>query len=191
MEWENKYITQNPIDVYEEMLTHRKEGNSKGRSTGHKQLNDYISIKPGVPIFIGGAPFSGKSEFALELVLNDIKFHKKNWLIVSPETGNTVELYGQLAEKIVGDGSKYYENYGDKPNPHAMKDDTLRKVMKFFKDHLRTIDPTEDWKKLGDSLNMTMGNLFDVIDREEDKLGKKFDGVLIDPFNEMDTEEDK
>lgn len=191
MSWTNKYITQNPIDVYSKMLSHRKSGNAKGRSIGFTKLNEHISLKPGVPLFMGGAPFSGKSELALEIVINDIRFNKKRWLIVSPETGNTIELYAQIVEKLIGDGSKYYENYGGQPNKYAMKDESLRKAMTFLNNHLRTIDPNDEWKKYGDDLHMTMTNLFDVIDREEEQLGFKFDGILIDPFNEMDVDDSK
>jgi hypothetical protein len=181
-------LIQSPLEVFANKIgEHRSKGNARGRLVNiSKDFDEHISLKKGFPTFITGAPHDGKSELGFEVVLNDIVNNDTKWLILSPETGNTVELYSLLAEKYYGNGKRIFKSSKD-----ALTDEEVADAFKYFQSHIRTIDPTEDWSKLGDSYKLNLKNLFEIVDHQEKELGAKFDGILIDPFNEIESEEGK
>jgi len=181
-------ITSNPEKILLDMEEHRAQASRKGRQTRVPGLDEFISLKPGYPIFLGAEAHQGKTEIAFEIILNDIKYNKKNWLIFSPETGSTIELWAELIERYRGDGKRYYQFNGNSPVPNALTYPEIAETMGVLSKHIRTIDPIEDWKQMDSAPKMTLKNLFEIIEKEEKILGAAFDGVLIDPFNEVEID---
>lgn len=182
----NLHVTKSPIQVnIEDMPKYRLNGNAKGRVVHIGESDEYISLKAGYPTFITGQPHSGKTEFAFEIILNDIKYNAAKWLIISTESGSTVELYGQLVEKWKANGGKIF-----KSSKYALTDEEVDESMKYFQKHIRTIDPEDEWNKTA-GLEFNLSNIFEIIEREEGLLNAHFDGILIDPFNDLELDSSK
>jgi hypothetical protein len=131
---------------------------------------------------IAGVGGAGKTEFTFDLILNASLMHGWKWLILSPETGDKYEIIEMLVEKL-SSGARL-ENDSDNP----ISEDSLDKIMFWLNQHFRILDPTEHWKENLSDLQMNITNFFDAVNYEENRLGGKFDGILIDPFNELDIE---
>jgi len=57
-------------DILEPLSNFKEVGNIKGFNSGIVSLNEYFTLKKGFPLFIAGAPFSGKTEFCFEILVN-------------------------------------------------------------------------------------------------------------------------
>jgi len=164
--------------IKERRITNRK----RGLDTAWSNANQYISLKKGYPIMIAGVGGAGKTEFTFDLILNASIMYNWRWLILSPETGDKYEIIEVLIEKL----SQGRDLAHDSDNP--IPEDELDKIMFWLNQHFRILDPTEHWKENLSDLQLNISNFFEAVDYEEKRLGGTFDGVLIDPFNELDIE---
>jgi hypothetical protein len=178
----DKKLTTSPLEALNEIKQRRISNRKRGLDTAWSNANQFISLKKGYPIMIAGVGGAGKTEFTFDLILNASLMHGWKWLILSPETGDRYEIIELLIEKL-GFGETLEAN-SDNP----MSDDKFHKIMFWLNQHFRILDPTEHWKPNFENLQLNITNFFDAVDYEEKRLGGKFDGILIDPFNELDIE---
>jgi len=140
------------------------------KDTGIASLNTLIKLKKGYPIFVGGAPFSGKTEFTFELLVNQSILHKWKHFIYCGEGGNVEHIFYELLFK-----------YLRKPYKYAEESDKI-KAEYFISEYFVICDHDSDY---------TIDSFYDLVQRAEDEFNIKFDTTLFDPFNDINEEDEK
>jgi hypothetical protein len=157
-------------DVVEEIDEKFSVGISRGYPVGFDCLNDLYTVKFGATTYIYGSPFSGKTQFWLEILVNLSKFYGMNHAIFSPETGTAGDVYIELYE--IYTKNDFYNNYN-----RQMSANELSKAKEFINSHFYVIDP-------GDRL-LSVDDFYTYVDVVERKLNIKIHTTLIDPWNEL------
>lgn len=142
-------------------------GNSDVIRCGLTVLDEIVGFKKGFPVFIGGAPHSGKTEIGLEWLINlSIKRNYK-WFCYLGEGGNVEDVFLELLHK-----------YLQKPYKWADEKEKL-KAEYFINEHF--VIANED-------LDFMISGFYDAAEEAEKELGIKFDGTFFDPFNDIEEE---
>lgn len=142
-------------------------GNSDVVRCGLCSLNDTVGFKKGYPVFIGGAPHSGKTEIGLEWLLNlSITKGWKHFCYLG-EGGSPEECFNELLHKYLG---KSYKNSDEKDRKRAEG---------FIGDHFIIAN---------DDLDFMIGGFYEAVTECETDLGIKFDTTFFDPFNDIEEE---
>lgn len=130
-------------------------------------LKEICGFKRGYPVFIGGAPHHGKTEFALELMMDLSEKHGFKWFCYFGEGGTTETIYLELLHKYL---QKTYS---------FAKESQKTQAEYFIDQHfvLANID-----------MDFSIEKFYAACAEAERDLGVKFDGTCFDPFN--DVEED-
>lgn len=145
-------------------------GNSDVLSTGIASLEGLVGLKVGYPIFVGGAPFSGKTEFVFELLINTSKLYKWNHFIYCGEGGNAEHIFSELVHKYMG-----------KPYLYMTESEKIS-AEAFIDAHFVLADHDKDY---------TIDGFYELVKTAEDELGIKFNTTTFDPFNDAIDESDK
>lgn len=146
----------------------RRNGKAKGLTCGLPVLDEYFTLKKGFPVFIAGAPFSGKTEFILEILLNtSILYGWKHFIYVG-EIGEVSDIYAELMSKYIG-----------KPinkSDYAMSDSEYIQALKFVGQHFIVANHDKEF---------TIEEFYACVQSAEMEYGIKFDSTLFDPFNDI------
>lgn len=134
---------------------------------GIKSLNEIFKLKKGYPIFIGGAPFSGKTEFNFEILINTSILYGWKHFIYCGEGGNVEHVYAELLHK-----------YLLKPYKYADEKDRIQAEY-FISQHFVIANHDEDF---------SVDEFYNEVAECESKLGIKFDTTTFDPFNDIKEE---
>jgi len=177
---ENQKITISPIELHDTIIQRMHTNRRRGLDTAWTNANEFISLKKGYPLFVAGLGGVGKTEIILDIMINSAIMHKWTWLILSPEMGTAEEILEQIIEKMSG-GEQLNVN---SDNPIAKE--KVAKIIHWANKHFRILDPLRNWKEKMSDMALNIENFFQMAKREEQILKGKFDGVLIDPFNELD-----
>lgn len=148
-------------------------GNSKGSNCGIVALNEYFTLKKGFPLFIAGAPYSGKTEFTFEILINTSILYGWKHFVYCGEGGSVESVFAELMSKYIG---KPYDN----SNFGMSKEEEIKAQM-FVMKHF--IIANHD-------LEYTVNEFFSAVDEAEKELSIKFDTVTFDPFNDVKEEVD-
>ena len=152
-------------DLYE-------KGLSKGYNTGWHGLDDLITIKQGTTFYVYGSPFSGKTEWWFEVLINLSCNYGLRHVIYSPETGSPQNIFGELISKLCR--KPFFRNVED-----SISKEDLYKNFNWLDEHFKIIeDPNGD---------MNLKEFFDIVDDYEDSFGK-IHTTTIDPFNELNND---
>lgn len=153
----------------------RKESYTRGFDTGLKPLDENLSIKKGYPLFIAGAPHSGKSELIMEILLSlSINLGWKHF-IYAGEGGEIEEVIADLCFKLIG---KPYR----KSDYKHMSESERSYAENFINDHFVFLSDEEDF---------TIKKFYKIVEQAEIELKIKFDTTLFDPFNDSIDESAK
>jgi hypothetical protein len=138
---------------------------------------------------IAGQGGVGKTEFILDLMINDSITFGTTWLILSPEMGDKYEVTEQIIEKLSNGEVLDIPRKNDSVNLSRppMTPETFNKILIWVHKHFRILDPMDNWDKDFSNLALNLRNFFTEVEKEEDKIGK-FGGICIDPFNELDID---
>lgn len=177
-------ILKGALDLKLELDKHRKYGKLKGAYCGFDCADEFISLKKGYPLMIGGLGGSGKTEFTFELIIRSIINHGWRWLILSPETGNALEIYTYLISKLTN-GKDFFNTQ------YQVEEEHYQKIVKWLHQHVKVLDVEEGWEDVMKGIDLNLKNYFSFIEKAELSMGRKFDGLLIDPFNELDIDLDQ
>jgi len=180
----NDKILKGAYDLKAELNEHRRIGSLRGASTGLTKADQFISLKKGYPFMIGGIGGSGKTELTFELIIQSIILHKWRWLILSPETGNAVEIYTYLISKL-NRGKEFFKG------EYSMNEKEYSKLLMWLQKYVKVLDVEDGWEDVMKGIDLNLSNYFAYIEKAEKKMGAKFDGLLIDPFNELDIDLDQ
>lgn len=164
-----KYIHLN--DVLEPLANLRIENVERGVPCGIVSLNEYFSLKKGYPLFIAGAPYSGKTEFTLEILMNTSILYGWKHFIYLGEGGDAEKVFAELISK--------YVNKPFTRGEYSMSDIDAAKAQLFVSKHF--ILANHD-------LDFTIKEFYDMVNTCEKELNIKFDTTTFDPFNDIKEE---
>lgn len=145
-------------------------GIQRGALTGFNCLDELYSVKLGCTTYIMGSPYSGKTEFWLEILMN--LSESKGWrhVIFTPETGTKEEIVAELCHKKVKKG--FFKNSVD-----PMSDKERYDATTWLNEHFFIVDPAD--------AALTISDYFKIVDTIENENGIIVHTTTIDPFNEM------
>ena len=89
-------IFKKPSTFFDDIDNLREYGEEKGVYHGFQSLDDYISFKEGCTTIIYGAPYSGKSQFTFEVLVNLSEYYGQKHAIYSPETGSKERIAAEV-----------------------------------------------------------------------------------------------
>ncbi len=153
-------ITDNLKKIYD-------KGYLRGTSTGWKDFDKYYSVIKGQFTVVTGMPSHGKSEFVDALIMNIAMSDGWKFAVFSPENYPVEMHFHKLIEK-----------YSGLPFLGAgrMDKNSIDKYVKFIKEHFYFIDALEE----DITLELVLKASKELIDT------KKIDGLVIDPWNEIE-----
>lgn len=148
------------------------KGIERGEYLGFLSLKDIMSFRLGYPVYGCGAPFSGKTEFMFEILINLSKLKGWKHAIFTPETGTAQEVASELIKKVVQ--KDFFNTYGNQ-----MSEAERMEAEMWVNEHFWIIDEDE---------SPEFYSLFTMVEDYERLNGIKFQTLLIDPFNECKHE---
>lgn len=160
----------NDKHIMDEIMYLRENNTSNLLSTGFETLDKFYKIRPTNTTIIYGYPASGKSEFALQMLVG-LSAKGKKHLIYTPETGNAAEIFCEIAHSLTGKTfDKRFNNY--------ISEAEIYRVQNHIAEYFTIID--DDGIK-----GLTLEHYEDII-KEVIKDGKGLDCTLIDNFNDLE-----
>lgn len=158
----------------ENKINELKDFSEKGmddvKLTGLASLDGALGLKKGYPLFIGGAPHSGKTEFCFELLINTSILYRWKHFIYCGEGGNVEHIFHELLHK-----------YLQKPYKYA--DEREKLSAEYF--------ISEHFVICNHDLDFSIDEFYKAVQECEDELNIKFDTTTFDPFNDIKDETDK
>lgn len=124
---------------------------------------------------ISATPQTGKSDFTFEVALRLAIIHDWKFAILSPETGDTDEVYEALMQKAIG--KPINPNTAKKHNVKVASREEMDFVKGFLKERFYVIDPY--------SIDNTLGGYLAICEKLKKKHG--INGVIADPYNSFEN----
>lgn len=150
-------------DVFESMLINFKKGIQLAPTTRFKTIDEYFRWKKGdINLFSGYANY-GKTTYAIQLMLIKSIYDGWKWAVFSPENYPANDFYDDIVEMYVG---KWLTK---------MTEDEYCDACTFINDHIFYVYPENEHDI--ESIHEKFRYLV---------LKKGVDGVMIDPFNQLD-----
>ncbi len=150
-------------DIRIELESLRESKNSRGGLTGFKCIDALYTVKYGSYTCVLAAPHHGKSEFALEIALNQATKYGIKSLIYSPETGSVSDIYAELVHKITGKRVVSGQT-------NSISEKQYYQALNYIDEMFNIVDSDEH--------SLSFKELFDLAG-EEDRL------IVGDPYNEF------
>lgn len=166
-------------EVWDEFMEFHKNGYRRGDSLGWTCADEYYSVLEGGTTYISGSPYSGKSQFWHNVLVNiavekERKSEEFYALLLSPETGDIPQIYGELTSIYAG--MSFVGNY-------KMDEKTLIEAADFVSRHFMVMDFE------GEDANIR--DVFVQVEAAEREFNVKFNSVTIDPLNYLSVDESK
>lgn len=150
-------------DIFPDMLDNFKRGVQLAPTTRFGIVDDYFRWKKGeINLFTGYANY-GKTTFAIQLMLTKSIFDDWKWAIFSPENYPANDFYDDIVEMYVG---KWLDKMTEKEYVDACY---------FINNHFFYVYPDDEH-----DINAIHEKFRYLV------LKKGVDGVMIDPFNQLD-----
>lgn len=159
--------------------THRRKSVRRGVSTGWANLDEYMSVKRGAPLFIAGSPHAGKSQFTKALLVNLSKIHGWRHCVYLGEEGEVRDLTLDFVELYVGKPSRMKNDDGT-DNEDAMSETEFTSAFLWVNEHFAFVSPDE-----ADVGAFDIATFFSWVKTFEDETGMKFDTTVVDPWNDL------
>jgi len=136
-----------------DLRTFSEQGHKDIKSSGLSVLDSIFMLKKGYPLFIGGAPYSGKTEFAFEILMNTSILYGWKHFIYCGEGGNVEHIYAELLHKHL-----------NKPYQYADEKERLNSEY-FISEHFVIANHDHDF---------TIAEFYDTVLEAEKEYGIKF-----------------
>ena len=150
-------------DIFDQMITSFRAGVQLAPTTRFTKMDEYFRWKKGdINLFIGYANW-GKTLFALQIMLTKSIWDGWKWAIFCPENYPANDFYDDIVEMYVG---KWL---------NQMTEEEYTTACRFINEHIFYVYPDDDH-----DINSIHEKFKYLI------LKKGVDGVMIDPFNQLD-----
>lgn len=150
-------------DIFAAMYDNFKRGIQLAPTTHFKQLDEHFRWKKGDINLFTGYGNHGKTTFAIQLMLTKSLYDGWKWGIFSPENYPANDFFDDMVEMYNGKGLGY------------MTDEEYVQACEFLNDHFFYVYPEDSHDIL--SIHDKFRYLI---------LKKGLDGVMIDPYNQLD-----
>lgn len=150
-------------DIFGDMLNNFRKGIQLAPTTRFTEMDEYFRWKKGDISLFTGYGNAGKSFFVLQLMLTKSIWDGWKWAIFSPENYPANDFYDDLVEMYVG---KWVTD---------MNEEEYTEACKFIGEHIYFVYPENEHDI--SSIHEKFRYLI---------LKKGVDGVMIDPFNQLD-----
>ncbi len=155
-----------------------RTGLRPGASTGFPSLDPHFTVRPGEWTLLTGIPSHGKSTFLDAVMVNLSAKHRWRWLVFSaenmPHERHAALLMSQFLGKPFGAGIR-----------GRMSLDEFEWCRMFVADHFLFATPPDEDCTIGRILQQAE-LLCDKAGQTIDGLMRGIDGIVIDPWNELD-----
>lgn len=137
----------------------------KGVSTGFHSLDELMLLSKQYLMVVTGMPSCGKSEVMDAIAVNTATLHDWSWLYFSPENFPLEEHLKKIVEKRTG------------RHLNALSAGEIAQATSWAQDHFSWIHPEDD-----------KFSLYSILEEAQVRIesGYKVDGIVIDPWNELD-----
>ena len=158
-----------------------------GYYCGYDALHEIFQAKPGYPLFVAGAPHSGKTEFIMQLLINWSKAYGWRHFVYFGESGTGAEIIAELAHKYIGKPYRKMKLVNGKviEDPFAMSEAERVTAEAFIDEHFVILD-LESEKATKHSL--TLDEFYQEKRAAQDELGVTFNTSVADPYNDFDMD---
>lgn len=161
-------------DVWDRMKFTFLHGKSRGSTTHFPVFDQNFTWKAGDVSLIIARPNSGKTEFALQLMLMKSVFDGWKWGIFSPENYPADEFFDSLIHSYIGKSvDPYYRDF-------QMSLEEYENGKRFVNNHFFYVYPQD--KQNIESIEIAFRKLI-----QEEKIS----GSFIDPFNQIEEDHGK
>ncbi len=157
-------------DIAPKIETLHDTGITRGLYCGFENLHEYYSFKPAGTTYLYGSPFSGKTEFWFEIMMNLTELYGFRHAIYSPESGEPHEIFAELISKRLR--KPFYTNL-----PNHMSKVELIQEKDFIDEYFYIIDPKDS--------ELTIEDFYREVNNIENHYGVKINTTCCDPFNEL------
>jgi len=163
-------------DIAGQMNDLRTKAQDRGGYPGFPNLYEVMSLKPGYPIFIAGEPYSGKTEFLMELLVTSSELYGWKHFLYLGETGEERDIFGELCFKYQ---KKPYKTMIDtnRPNRYAMSEAERTAAEMWVNEHFYLMPPDSDF---------TLEKFYENVKNVESQYGVIFNTVSVDPVNDIE-----
>lgn len=148
----------------------RESGVQSGDVTGFKVLDELYTLKQGFMTFILMPPGHGKTEFAVELAINQATKFGKRTLLNTPETGSVEDIIAELIHKKTG--KSFF-----KTNGFHCEDKEYYEALNWIEHHFLILDTDEK--------SYSFTEMFEAADQWEKETKQKIHLMIGDPYNEL------
>lgn len=157
-------------EVHDDVEQLYEKGITRGNYLGFEGLHELYSFKNEGTTYVYGAPFSGKTEFWFEMMMNLTELYGFHHAIYTPESGTLAEIYAELLSKRLK--KPFYKNLPDHMNvtEHYKEKD-------FIDEYFFIIDPKD--------VDLTIEGFYSAVDDLEKAYKVKINTTVCDPFNEL------
>lgn len=145
------------------------KGYQRGFDTGWDTLDEIYSVMLGTTTIVYAFPYSGKSQLRHELLINLSVNYGLNHVLLTPETGDVEQVFGELIS--IHAGKQLTGKY-------KMTKEEFDRSSEFIKRHFFIIDP------LGN--DFTIRDFFTQVEAIERAYDIKIHTTVIDPLNTVD-----
>lgn len=150
-----------------------EHGIQRGVYCGFEKLHEHYTMKMGGTTFVYSAPFTGKTEFWFEILINLSELYGYKHVIYSPESGDKENIIADLISKAARKPFyRQHEGYMDEKE--------LYRYMDWVNEYFVIIDPKDK--------DISIEDFFTACDILEKDYQIKINTTLIDPFNELKHE---
>lgn len=167
-----------PSDLREQANTIRRTGTRRGEYSGFESLDKIFTAKKGFPLFIAGAPHSGKSQVVKQLAVNWATELGWKGILYMGEEGSAVDLLLDLVEVKTGKSARLNDADAD-TRKTAIDSDEFERTIYWLDEHFTIIDP----ERAVDMPNWTFDTFRELLEEAGD-----FDFSVLDPFNDLDRD---
>lgn len=158
------------VNEFREEVEHLYEtGITRGAYVGFETLHEYFSLKMGATTYIYGAPFSGKTEFWLDVLVTLSELYGYRHVLYTPETGNRQQIVGELISKKCR--KPFYKQFQGHVN-----DKEYWEAIDWVNEYFFIVDPEEE---------VTVDDFYKAVDEIEKEYSVKVHTTMCDPFNEL------
>jgi hypothetical protein len=168
MRGEKLYIRANEEKPQVDVLFDK--GLQRGVYCGFETLDPYYTLKRGVTTYLYGAPFSGKTELWLDILVTLSEIYGYHHFVYVPETGNAAEIIAELISKVAR--KHFYKQF-----PGHINEQEYHRHMDWVHEYFVILDPKDK--------SVSIEDFYQQAEAAQAEYGIKFDTTTCDPFNEL------
>ena len=165
-----------PLDIQQQVSNSYESSDRSGEYSGFESLDNIYTAKKGYPLFVYGAPHSGKSQIAMQMAVNWADLHGWKGCVYLGENGSPEEVLLDLIEIHTGKRARKITERGREAAPLLSEVELLNELA-WANEHFRIIDGN----KAAELPIFDFKAFHDIVDSAD----MDFDFTILDPWNDL------